>query len=61
VGLVVLPRPARAPGSVAVKARERPNRAEAPGQGSPDRLFVGVLAGILLFYLLGRATGLGRR
>ena len=29
-------------------------------QTNPDRILVGLLAGVVLFYLLGKAIGLGR-
>jgi len=31
-----------------------------PPKGNPDRILVGMLAGVALFYLLGKAMGLGR-
>lgn len=30
------------------------------GKTNPDRILVGLLAGVALFYLLGKAIGLGR-
>jgi hypothetical protein len=33
----------------------------AAARSKPDRFLVGVVAGVAIFYLLGRALGLGRR
>ena len=43
--------------------RERSTAPAHPAAGlpKPDRLLVGVIAGVAIFFLLGRALGLGRQ
>ena len=61
MGLVVYPPRPREPGPAPFGSSNPSQEVPASAaQDSRDRLVVGLLAGAVLFYLLGKAVGLGR-